>query len=77
MSVKTKYCNNDLLFLDVKQLIKIMKLCYLKAMRDSQGKIKMYYGTSRVKKQLSQKGLFCHQDVPQTSIRGYKLTTTS
>ena len=35
-----------------------MKLCYfyaLKALWDCQGKIKMYYGMSRVKKQLSGK----------------------
>ena len=38
-----------------------MKLYYfhtLKALWDGQGKIKMYYGMSRVKKQLSEKSLF-------------------
>ena len=55
MNVQTNYCNNSLLILDVKQLNKIMKLYYfytLKALWDGQGKIKMYYGMSRVKKQL-------------------------
>ena len=56
--VQTNCRNNNLLILDVKQLNKIMKLYYfhaLKALWDSQGKIKMYYGMSRVKKQLSGK----------------------
>ena len=56
--VQTNYCNNSLLILDVKQLNKIMKLYYfytLKALWDGQGKIKMYYGMSSVKKQLSRK----------------------
>ena len=47
------------MILDVKQLHKIMKLYYfytLKALWDPQGKIKMYYGMSRVKEQLSGKG---------------------
>ena len=58
MNVQTNYCNNNLLTLDVKQLNKIMKLYYfytLKALWDGQGKIKMYYGISSVKKQLSRK----------------------
>ena len=58
VNVQTNYCNNKLLILDVKQLNKIMKLYYfhtLKALRDGQGKSKMYYGMSRVKKQLSGK----------------------
>ena len=58
VDVQTNYCNNNLLILDVKQLNKIMKLYYfytLKALWDGQGKIKMYYGMSRVKKQLSEK----------------------
>ena len=41
--------------MDVKQLNKIMKFYYfftLKALWDGQGKIKVYYGMSRVKKQL-------------------------
>ena len=58
VNVQTNYCNNNLLILDVKQLNNIMKLYYfntLKALWDGQGKIKMYYGMSRVKKQLSGK----------------------
>ena len=58
VKVQANYCNNNLLILDVKQLNKIMKLYYfhtLKALWDGQGKIKMYYGMSRVKKQLSGK----------------------
>ena len=58
MNVETNYCNNDLLILDVKQLNKIMKLYYfytLEAVWVDQSKIKMYYGISRVKKQLSGK----------------------
>ena len=45
--------NNNLLILDVKQLNKIIKLyCFytLKTLWDGQGKIKMYYGMSKVKK---------------------------
>ena len=41
-----------------------MKLQYfypLKALWDDQGKVKMYYGTSRVKKQLSGKSLLNEQ----------------
>ena len=58
VKVQTNYCNNNLLILDVKQLNKIMKLYYfytLNALWDGQGKIKMYYEMSRVKKQLSGK----------------------
>ena len=58
VNVQTNYYNNNLLILGVKQLNKIMKLYYfytLKALWDGQGKIKMYYGMSRVKKQLSWK----------------------
>ena len=58
MNVQSNYCNNNLLILDVKQLNKIMKLYNfytLKALWDCQGKIKMYYGMSSVKKQLSGK----------------------
>ena len=58
MKNQANYCNNNPLILDVKQLNKIMKLYYfhaLKALWDGQGKIKMYYGMSRVKKQLSGK----------------------
>ena len=59
VSVQTNYCNNNLLILDVKQSNKIMKLYYLKALWDAQGKIKMHYGMSRVKKQLSGKRSIC------------------
>ena len=58
MNVQVNYCNNSLLILDVKQLNKIMELYYfytLKTLWDTQDKIKMYYGMSRVKKQLSGK----------------------
>ena len=58
MKVQTNYCNNNLLILDVKQLNKIIKLYYfhtLKALWDGQGKIKMCYGMSRFKEQLSGK----------------------
>ena len=57
VNVQTNYCNKNLLILDVNSKI-IMKLYYFytsKALWDSQGKIKMYYGMSRVKKQLSGK----------------------
>ena len=56
VKVQTNYCNNNPLTLDVKQSNKIVKLYYfhtLKALWDGQGKIKMYYRMSRVKKQLS------------------------
>ena len=52
VKVQSNYCNNNLLILDVKQLTKIIKLyCFhtLKVLWDGQGKIKMYYGMSRVK----------------------------
>ena len=65
VNVQANYCNHNLLTLDVKQLDKIMKLYYLytlKALWDGQGKIKMYYGMSRVKKKLSGK----------RSIRNYR-----
>ena len=55
VSVQTNYCNNNLLILDVKQLNKIMKLYYLRALWDGQGKTKMYFRMFRVKKQLSGK----------------------
>ena len=58
VNVQTNYCNNYLLILDVKPLNKIIKLYYfytLKTLWDGQGKIKMYYGMSRVTKQLSGK----------------------
>ena len=59
-NVQINYCNN-LLILDVKQLNKIIRLYYfytLKVLWDGKGKIKMYYGMSRVKKQLLEKDLF-------------------
>ena len=52
MNVQTNYCHNN------KQLNKIMKFYYfysLKALWDGQGKIEMYYGMSKVKKQISGK----------------------
>ena len=56
---QTNYCNNNnQLILDVEKLNKIMKLyyCYaFNALWDGQGKIKMNYGITRVKKQLSGK----------------------
>ena len=58
MKVQANYCNKNLLILDEKQLNKIIKLYYLhtlKALWDGQGKVKVYYGMSRVKKQLSGK----------------------
>ena len=58
MNVETNYCNDNLSIFDVKQLNKIMKLYNfynLKALWDGQGKIKMYYGMSSLKKQLSGK----------------------
>ena len=58
MNVQTNYCSNNLLIIDVKQLSKIMQIYYfqaLKALWNSQDKIKMHYGMSRVKKQLSGK----------------------
>ena len=63
VNVLTKYCNNNLLILHVKQLNKIMKLYYfytLKALWDGLGKIKMYYEMSSVKKQLSRKKVYCY-----------------
>ena len=71
MNVKTNYCNNNLLILDLKQLNKIMKLYYfytLKALWDAQGKIKMYYGISRVKKQLSGKRSIVHLSIHFMSL---------
>ena len=56
VKVQANYCNNNLLILYVKQLNKIMKLYYFhtsKALWDGQGKIKMCYGITTVKKQLS------------------------
>ena len=58
VKVQTNYCNNNPLTLDVKHLNKIIKFYYfrtLNALWNGQGKIKMYYGMSRVKKQLSGK----------------------
>ena len=55
MKVHTNYRNNNLSILEVKQLNKIIKLYYfhtLKVLWDGQGKIKKYYGMSRVKKHL-------------------------
>ena len=65
VSIQTNYCNNNLLILDAKQLNKIIKLYYLKAPWDGQGEIKMYYGMSRVKKQLSGKTSIIKKYVPK------------
>ena len=54
-SERSNYCNNNLLIVDLKQLYRIMKIYYLTALWDSQGKINLRYGMSRVKKQLSGK----------------------
>ena len=56
VNVQINYCNNNILNLDVKQFNKNIKLLYfytLKTLWDDQDKNKMYYGVSRVKKQLS------------------------
>ena len=58
LKVQADYCNSNLFLLDVKLLNKIMKLYYfhtLKSLWDGQGKTKMYYGMSRIEKQLSGK----------------------
>ena len=56
VSIQSNYCSNNLLILVVNSYInKIIKRYYLKALWDGQGKIKMYYGMPRVKKQLSRK----------------------
>ena len=71
MNIQTEYRNNNLLILCVKQLNKIMKLYYfytLKALCDDQGKIKMYYGRSRVKKELSGKRSFAALCIVTTVI---------
>ena len=64
VKVQANYCNRNILILDVKQLNKIVKLYYfhtLKALWDGQGKIKMYYEVSRVKKQLSGKKIYSYR----------------
>ena len=33
VEVQTNYCNNNLLILDVKQINKIMKLCYFRTLK--------------------------------------------
>ena len=73
VNVQTNYCNNNLPFLDLKQLNKIMKLYYfytLKALWDGQGKIKMYYGMPRVKKQLSGKRSIALQTIINVKYGG-------
>ena len=72
VKVQTNYSNNNLLILDVKQLNKIMKVYYfhnLKELWDGQGKIKMYYRVSRVKKKLSGKMsiIFFKEHLPVTA----------
>ena len=74
VKVQANYCNDNLLILDVKQLNKIMKLYYFhtfKALWDDQGKIKMYYGMSRVKKQLSGKIPFTPKTLLQSTAFFY------
>ena len=70
VNVTTNYCNNNIFVLDVKQLNKSTKLYYfntLKALRDSQGKIKMHYGMPRVKKQLSGKRSIASKEIKAPS----------
>ena len=58
VKVPSNCYNNNLLILDLKQLDKIMKFYFfhtVKTVWDSQGKSKMYYTVSSVKKQLSGK----------------------
>ena len=58
VKVPANCCKNILLILDLKQLDKIIKFYYfhtVKAVWYSQGKSKLYYTVSRVKKQLSEK----------------------
>ena len=55
ISLVSVQSNNNLLLLDVELFNKIIKLYYLQALWDGQGKIKMRYGLSRVEKQLSGK----------------------
>ena len=57
MKVQANYFNNNLLIFDVKQLKN--HTLPLKAPWDGQCKIKMYYGLSRVKNQLSRKRSYC------------------
>ena len=57
MKVQANYFNNNLLIFDVKQLKN--HTLPLKAPWDGQCKIKMYYGMSRVKNQLSRKRSYC------------------
>ena len=79
MDVQTNYCNNNLLTLDAKQLNKIMKLNYfyaLKALWDGQGKMKIYYGMSRVKKQLSGKRYIAKTfKIRNIEIRGHSINS--
>ena len=58
--------------LDVRQLNKIIKLHYfhiLKALWDSQGKVIMYYGKPRVKKQLSGKRSITKKSSPYIVVQ--------
>ena len=69
MNVQTNYYNNNLLILDVKRLNKIIKLYYfysVKVLWDGQGKIKIYYRMSRVKKQLSGKRSIRNRSQPRS-----------
>ena len=74
VNVQTNYYNNPLI-LDLKQLNEIMKLCFfytLKALWDGQGKIKMYYGTSRLKKRLSGKSSIIQENTHLVG-QGFKM----
>ena len=81
VKVQTNYCNNNLLILDVKQLnkIKLYHFHTLKALWDSQGKIKMYYGMSRFKKQLlGKRSIAKHFALPvKAKFTTIKFTTIS
>ena len=58
VNVQTNYCNNNLLILDVKQLNKIMKLCYFYTLKALwAGKIKMYMECPGLKGSYQEKGL--------------------
>ena len=81
VNVQTNYSNNNLLIFDVKQLNEIMKfyyLCTLKVLWDSQGKSKMYYGMSRVKKQLLRKrSIASCLPVTLLKVNGYGVSATT
>ena len=60
VKVQTNYCNNNLLNLDVKQLNKIIKLCYfhiLKALWDGRVKLRRIVGCQGLKSSYREKAL--------------------